>query len=129
MSIRTQIKNKLQQKANRQNRVRAKIAGTAARLRLSVFRSNRHIFAQLIDDQKGTTIAVCSDMKAIKEKKEAKKGELTAKCSTAFEVGKAIAQKAQELKAKQVVFDRGSYRYHGRVKSLAEGARQGGLEF
>jgi len=129
MSIRTQIKNKLQQKANRQNRVRARISETAARPRLSVFRSNRHIFAQLIDDQKGTTLAVCSDVKAAKVKKEAKKGELTAKAASAFEIGLAIAQKAQELKVKQVVFDRGSYRYHGRVKSLAEGARQGGLEF
>lgn len=127
MSTRNQIKHKLQQRANRQSRIRAKISGNAARPRLSIFRSNRHIVAQLIDDQKGMTIAVCDDMNMDAGKE--KKGDLSGKQLRAFEVGMAIAKKAQELKTKQVIFDRGGYRYHGRVKNLAEGARKGGLEF
>ncbi len=129
MSIRTQIKHKLEQKAKRQRRVRATISGTAARPRLCVFRSNSHISAQLIDDQKGVTLAVCDDKKIAKTKIEAKKGELSGKQARAFAVGMEIANKAQGLKTKQIVFDRAGYRYHGRVKSLAEGARKGGLEF
>ncbi len=116
-------------KANRKGRVRAVISRTSAKPRLSVFRSNSHISVQLIDDQKGVTIAACDDKKIAKPKGQAAKGELSGKKALAFEVGIEIAKKALELKTKQVVFDRGSYRYHGRVKSLAEGARKGGLEF
>ncbi|MFZ3073604.1 MAG: 50S ribosomal protein L18 [Minisyncoccales bacterium] len=127
MSIRNKIKHKIQRKTDRHRRVRARISGTAAKPRLCVFRSNKHILAQLIDDQKGVTLAVSSDLKAVKA--AGRKGELSEKCAMAFTVGESIAKAAQELKAKQVVFDRGAYRYHGRVKSLAEGARKGGLEF
>lgn len=128
MSIRTQIKNKLEKQAKRQRRVRATISGTAARPRLCVFRSNSHISAQLIDDQKGLTLAVCDDKKIAKTK-PVSKDELSGKQARAFAVGMEIAQKALAMKTKQVVFDRAGYRYHGRIKSLAEGARKGGLEF
>ena len=128
MSIRNKIKQKLERNNARHARVRAKISGTDLRPRLCVFRSNKHISAQLIDDQKGVTLAVCNDIGAAKKDKAAADG-LAGKCAAAFAVGMAIAGKAQGLKSKQVVFDRGSYRYHGRVKSLADGARKGGLEF
>jgi large subunit ribosomal protein L18 len=132
MSTRTQIKNKLERRANRQNRVRAKISGTAAVPRLCVSRSNQHISAQLVDDVKGITLAACNDKKIDLKNKSAQgqdKNQLVGKQSLAYEVGAAIAKKAQELKMKKVVFDRSGYRYHGRIKSLAQGARQAGLEF
>ena len=109
----------------RQRRIRAKIAGTAARPRLNVFRSNRHIFAQIIDDSKGHTLVAASTLDAdvrVKAAELKKKDEAKA-------VGKLLAQRAIEKGFKQVIFDRGGYQYHGRIKSLAEGAREGGLEF
>lgn len=109
----------------RQRRVRAKVAGTEARPRLNVFRSNRHIFAQLIDDAKGHTLAAASTLDAdVRAQAAALKKKDEAKV-----VGKLIAQRAIEKGLKKVIFDRGGYLYHGRVKSLAEGAREGGLEF
>jgi len=137
MNIRNKTKLKIQRKSDRHRRVRAKISGIAVSPRLCVFRSNKHIVAQLIDDQKGVTLAVCgdsvkkSDVKktVLGDKVKTEAGELKGKCAIAFEVGQAIAKKAYEMKTKKVVFDRGGYRYHGRVKSLAEGARKGGLEF
>jgi large subunit ribosomal protein L18 len=109
----------------RQRRVRAKVQGTPERPRLNVFRSQRHIFAQIIDDSKGHTLVAAStldgDVRA-KAKELNKKDEAKA-------VGKLLAQRAREKGLKLVVFDRGGYQYHGRVKSLAEGAREGGLEF
>lgn len=104
----------------RHGRVRAVVSGTAARPRLSVFRSASHIYAQLIDDQAGVTLAQASSR------------ELTgksAKSDVATEVGKSIATKASTKGIKQVVFDRGGYQYHGRVKALAEAAREAGLDF
>lgn len=103
----------------RHKRVRAKIKGTAKVPRLCVFRSHKHIYGQLIDDEKGKTILSVSD-KEVKAKN---------KIETAKEVGKTLAQKAVEKKIKKIVFDRGGYKYHGRVKALAEGAREGGLKF
>lgn len=100
-------------------RIRHKIFGTAERPRLAVFRSNRHILAQIIDDNKGATIVAASDFK-IKEKKNP--------TEKAFLVGKLIADLAASKKITQVVFDRHGYKYHGRVKSLADGAREGGLK-
>ena len=101
-------------------RVRNKVSGTAARPRLSVFRSNKEIYAQLVDDVKGVTLVAASS----------KVGEVGGtKIVKANEVGKAIAAKAKEAGIEAVVFDRGGYLYHGRVKSLAEGAREGGLKF
>jgi large subunit ribosomal protein L18 len=104
-------------------RIRKTIAGTAQRPRLAVFRSNKEIYAQLIDDVTGTTITAASsrdkDLKASKANKT----------EAAKLVGKAIAEKAQKAGVEAVSFDRGGYLYHGRVKSLAEGAREGGLKF
>jgi large subunit ribosomal protein L18 len=112
--------------ARRQNiryGIRQKISGTAAKPRLSVFRSNSEIYAQLIDDINGNTLAAASSKdKSIVAQKGTKseKGKL---------VGSAIAAKATELGLKEVVFDRGGYLYHGRVKAVADGAREGGLKF
>lgn len=103
-------------------RIRAKIEGSLERPRLSVFKSGKHIYAQLIDDQKGSTIASSSDA-ALDKKKGATKSD------RAKLVGEDIAGKAVAKKIKQVVFDRGGFKYHGRVKQLADGARSGGLEF
>ena len=106
----------------RHARVRKKISGTAARPRLNVFRSTKHIYAQLIDDVAGVTLACASSMEKGFEgfggNKEAAK-----------KVGMAIARKAQEKGISEIVFDRSGYIYHGRVKELAEGAREGGLKF
>ncbi len=103
--------------------IRKKIAGTTEKPRLSVFRSNTGISAQLIDDVKGVTIAAASTKdKGI----AAQKGK---KVDQSKLVGQEIAKKATELGVKEIVFDRGGYLYHGRVKALAEGAREGGLKF
>ena len=101
-------------------RVRSKISGTASRPRLSVFRSNKGIYAQLVDDVNGVTLAAVSTQNV-----EAQ----GAKIEKANAIGKAIAEKAKSIGIEAVVFDRGGYLYHGRVKSLAEGAREGGLKF
>ena len=113
--------NKNDRKLKRQIRTRSKIKGTEERPRLSVFKSNRFIYAQLINDEKGITIVGVSE-KHLKEKP-------TGKTAKAKAVGVLLAKKAVDKKIKKVVFDRGSYSYHGRVSSIAEGAREGGLEF
>jgi len=105
-------------------RIRRRIGvGTAQKPRLSVFRSNTDIYVQLIDDERGQTLASASS----KEKSIA--AHKATKSEKSKLVGEAIAQKAADLGIKSVVFDRGGYLYHGRVKSVADGARQGGLEF
>ena len=105
---------KQEKRLRRHKRVRAKIAGSAEVPRLCVFRSHQYIYAQLVDDEKGKTlIAVQGKANVDKAKK----------------VGKLIAKKALEKKIEKVVFDRGGYKYHGKVKALAEGAREGGLKF
>ena len=111
-------KNKARLK--RHLRVRGKISGTAECPRLNVFRSSKHIYAQIIDDEKGVTMVSASSL-ALKLKGN--------KTEVARQVGRALAEKALALGIKQVAFDRGPYKYHGRVKALAEGAREGGLEF
>ena len=104
-------------------RIRKKISGTAQKPRLSVFRSNKDIYVQLIDDASGTTIASASS----REKDiAAQKGN---KVEASKMVGESIAKKSQELGIKNVVFDRSGYLYHGRIKAVADGAREGGLEF
>lgn len=106
----------------RQKRIRMKVQGTSKRPRLSVFRSNRHVFAQLIDDENGKTLlAVGENAVEIKEKQK--------KIDRAKILGHALAKKSLEKKIKAVIFDKGSYKYHGRVKAIAEGAREGGLIF
>lgn len=106
----------------RKHRVRAKIVGTKDRPRLSVFRSNAHIYGQLIDDQSGKTLAYSSDL-AVKGKSKENKTQI------ATGVGEDLAKKAIEKKIKSVVFDRNGFKFHGRIKALADGARKGGLEF
>lgn len=105
-------------------RIRKKISGSAKKPRLSVFRSNRDIYVQLIDDENGITLASASSRQAdIAAQKANNKVEISKL------VGSAIAKKSEELGIKDVVFDRSGYIYHGRVKAVAEGAREGGLQF
>ena len=107
---------------HRHKRVRGKISGTAARPRLNVFRSTNHIYAQLIDDVKGATLAAAS---TLDKEIDCYGGNKEA----ARKVGELIAKRAAEKGISEVVFDRGGYIFHGRVKELAEGAREGGLKF
>ncbi len=153
-------KLKREKRFRRHKRVRAKISGTSERPRLCVFKSNKHIYAQLIDDENGRTLTAASDQDCCppetptkdrrveskvppgsesilqKPKPSRPKKERKSKVAIAFEVGKLIAEKAINLpagrqgnKIEKVVFDKASYRYQGRVKALAEGAREGGLRF
>jgi large subunit ribosomal protein L18 len=110
-----------QKRERSHKRQRSRIKGTKECPRISVFRSNKHIVAQLINDQDGKTLIAADDLK-LKIKK-------TGKIETAFEVGKNLGEGALKLGIKSVVFDKGWYKYHGRVKSLAEGARKAGLKF
>ena len=115
------VKTKAQSRLRRRRRVRAKVRGTAERPRLSVFRSNRGIGAQLIDDVAGRTVAAVNwtegDLKELKSMDQAKKA------------GELLAKRAKEAGVETCIFDRGGYRYHGRVKALADGAREAGLKF
>jgi large subunit ribosomal protein L18 len=115
------LKTKPQARLRRRRRVRAKVRGTAERPRLSVFRSNRGIGAQLIDDVVGNTVAAVNwtegDLKSLKSMDQAKRA------------GELLAERAKAAGVQTVIFDRGGYRYHGRVKALADGAREGGLSF
>ena len=110
-----------QRRLKRRRRVRAKVRGTADRPRLSVFRSNKGIFAQLIDDSTGRTLAAVNwtepETRSLQSMEQAKR------------VGELLAQRAKEAGIESCVFDRGGYQYHGRVAALAEGAREGGLAF
>jgi large subunit ribosomal protein L18 len=118
-------KAKRQQQQRRRNHVRRGIQGTAERPRLSVFRSNKHIYAQLIDDQKGVTLAAASSL-AVQSGEQAMYG---GNLQAAKIIGQKIAEAAKEKGILKVALDRGHYRYHGRVKALAEAAREGGLQF
>ncbi len=115
------VSSKPQARLRRRRRVRAKIRGTAERPRLSVFRSNRGIGAQLIDDVNGHTLAAVNwtetDLKSLGRMDQAKRA------------GELLAQRAKEAGVEAVVFDRGGYRFHGKVQALADGAREGGLKF
>jgi large subunit ribosomal protein L18 len=113
--------DKNRSRERRTTRVRAKVRGTAERPRLSVFRSNRAIWAQVIDDAAGRTLASAGSVH-VTEKGLSKKDQ-------AVKVGEILAERAKAAGVERVVFDRGPYLYHGRVKALADGARQGGLDF
>ncbi len=115
------VVNRPAQRLRRRRRVRAKIRGSAERPRISVFRSNRGVFAQLVDDEGSRTLAAVSWTE----------GELRelAPMEQARRAGEVIAQRAKAAGIEQAVFDRGGYKYHGRVKALADGAREGGLNF
>jgi len=118
-------KSREDNRKKRHIRIRKKVAGTQERMRLSVYRSLNHIYAQIIDDSKGSTLVSASSLdSSVKEMKQHKGNALTAK-----EVGGLLAKRAEEKGIKKVVFDRGGYLYHGRVKALAEAAREAGLEF
>ena len=118
-------KAKLKRQLRRRHHVRRKIVGTAERPRLTVFRSSKHIYAQLIDDLSGVTLAAASS-----NTKEAR-GEMPygGNVKAATVVGKRLAEAAKTKGIQKAAFDRGHYRYHGRVKALADGAREGGLQF
>ena len=113
-------KIKREKRIRRHTRVRSVVSGSDKRPRLSVFRSGSHIYAQIIDDVKGVTLAAASSLE-LKSK--------LAKTDKSREVGKAIAEKAKAAKISSVSFDRGGFRYHGRIKALAEAAREAGLKF
>ncbi len=117
MSVKTSERRRLK----RRRRVRAKVSGTAGRPRVSIFRSNRGLFAQLIDDERGHTLAAVQWTEG--DLRELKPGE------QARRAGALLADRARAQGIETVVFDRGGYRYHGRVKALAEGAREAGLTF
>jgi large subunit ribosomal protein L18 len=118
-------KAKARQQLRRKHHVRRKVRGTTERPRLTVFRSNKHIYAQLIDDSRGVTVAAASST-AIKDGDKASYG---GNLKGAVAVGKKIAEEAKAKGIASAAFDRGHYKYHGRVKALADAAREGGLQF
>ena len=134
-------KTKLAKRFRRKARVRAKVFGTAKRPRLSIFRSLKGMSAQLIDDEKQKTLIGVNSRevknlksqkveKTIKQKNnKTKKQKNNRKVEESFELGKLIAEKSKDKKIKECIFDKSSYKYHGRVKAFAEGAREGGLKF
>lgn len=119
------FKSKAQARLRRKRRIRAKIFGTAERPRLSVFRSTKHIYAQVIDDTTGSTLAASSDLSP------ALKADLNGlkKSERATKVGEHLASLCKEKGIESVIFDRNGFIYHGRIKALADGAREGGLKF
>jgi large subunit ribosomal protein L18 len=123
---------KVEARLRRKKRVRKKIFGYPERPRVSVFRSNKHIYAQVINDVEGHTLVALSSLSPeVRTKVEElkSKGEVKGKVDVARLVGRMLAEKAKEKGITKVVFDRNGYKYHGRVKALAEGLREGGLEF
>ena len=140
------MSEKKKKRSQRRKRGRKKIFGMPERPRLCVFRSGKHIYAQLIDDEKGKILTAASDLELknakqgkvksskpqlkVKNLREEKKETVrTRKVALAYEVGKLIAEKALQKKIEKIVFDRRRYKYHGQTKALAEGAREGGLKF
>jgi len=123
MRLTRRPRTRSERRLRRHLRVRKKVAGTAARPRLVIFRSLKHIYAQLVDDDRGVTLVAASDRsKAFAAEQPGKRG-------AAHAVGKLLAKQASDHGITRVVFDRAGYPYHGRVQALAEGAREGGLEF
>lgn len=116
------VKKRQNMKERRKKRVRKKISGTAERPRLSLYRSAKHIYAQIIDDISGRTLLSVSSFE-----KEDKKTRANVECCT--ELGKLIAKRCQEIQVRHLVFDKNGNKYHGRVKAFADGAREGGLDF
>jgi large subunit ribosomal protein L18 len=114
-----EAKEKVRARAKRHRRVRKKIHGTSERPRLAVYRSNKHIYAQVIDDDEGKTLAASSTLTA---------GNGADRMAQAKSVGQDLAKKAKDAGISRAVFDRGGFRYHGRIKAVAEAAREGGLE-
>jgi large subunit ribosomal protein L18 len=124
--MRLKYRKALTTRERRHRRVRAKVSGTAQRPRLNVFRSSAHIYVQVIDDLNGHTLVAASDLdEAVREKA----GDGATKSSRARAVGEVVAERAQAAGINAVVFDRGGFLYHGRIKAVADGAREGGLKF
>ncbi|MGI8492805.1 MAG: 50S ribosomal protein L18 [Acidimicrobiales bacterium] len=117
-------KDKQQSRIRRHNRVRRAVAGTPERPRLAVYRSNKHIFAQVIDDRAGRTLAAASSVEA-----DVRSGGATGNTTTAGTVGRLVAERAKQAGVSRVVFDRGGFLYHGRVAAVAQAAREAGMEF
>ena len=117
------MKTRTEARTRRHTRVRKKVQGTAARPRLAVFRSNKHIYAQLIDDDAGRTLASASTMEG------ALRSQATGTVEAAKKIGSLLGERAKAAGVTAVVFDRGGFRFHGRVAAVAEGARAAGLEF
>lgn len=124
--MRVKYRKALSARKRRHVRVRAKVSGTDARPRLNVFRSSAHIYCQVIDDVKGITLVSASDLE---EDVKAKIGEDAKKMDRARVVGEVVADRAKAAGIDSVVFDRGGFLYHGRVKAVADGARESGLKF
>jgi large subunit ribosomal protein L18 len=124
--MRYQYKSQLNARQRRHLRVRAKISGTAERPRLNVFRSSQHMYAQLIDDTAGHTLCSAS---TLEKDFSGRLGEDTTKLAKAKLVGQVIGERARELGVSKVVYDRGGFRYHGRIQAVADGAREAGLDF
>lgn len=125
MATKSPTKKKQQLRERRRGRVRAVVRGTAERPRLSVFRSNKHTVAQLVNDAAGTTMCSARDTEASADAA----GTIGRKQQCAFVLGKKLAEKAKAQGITAIVFDRGGYAYHGRVQAVADGARSGGLSF
>lgn len=124
--MRRKFRKALTPRQRRHVRVRAKVQGTAARPRLNVYRSSAHIYAQVIDDNNGhTMVAACDLDEAVRERA----GSGATKSARAKVVGEVVGERAKEAGIQTIVFDRGGYLYHGRVKAVAEGAREAGLQF
>jgi large subunit ribosomal protein L18 len=123
MRLTRRPKTRAERRSRRHLRLRKKVHGTAERPRLVVFRSLKHIYAQLVDDDRGATLAAVNDLQKGFE------AEGTNGVAVARGVGSLLARRAKELGISRAVFDRGGYPYHGRVRAVAEGARKGGLEF
>jgi large subunit ribosomal protein L18 len=124
--MRMKYRKALSQRKRRHVRVRAKVQGTAARPRLNVFRSNAHMYCQVIDDIQGHTLVAASDLEDVVLEKA---GEGANKAARAKAVGELIAERAKAAGVDAVVFDRGGFLYHGRIKAVADGAREAGLKF
>lgn len=124
--MRIKYRKKLSLRKRRHMRVRAKVSGTTARPRLNVFRSSAHIYAQIIDDVAGHTLVSASDLE---DEVQQKAGDCAAKAARATAVGQIVAERAKAAGIDSVIFDRGGFLYHGRVKAVADGAREGGLRF
>ncbi|MGN6030636.1 MAG: 50S ribosomal protein L18 [Thermomicrobiales bacterium] len=124
--MRLKYRKPLSTRKRRHVRVRAKVSGTSARPRLNVFRSSAHIYAQVIDDLAGHTLVQANDLEeAVRERA----GEGATKTARSKAVGEVVAERAKEAGIETVVFDRGGFLYHGRIKAVADGAREGGLKF
>ena len=124
--MRVKYRRALSPRKRRHVRVRAKVSGTPQRPRLNVFRSSAHIYAQVIDDTRGHTVVAASDLEAAVKDRA---GDGATKSARAKVVGQVLAERAKEAGVDAVVFDRGGFLYHGRVRAVADGAREGGLIF